>query len=162
MELIRAWVLTVTVSALVVAAAEALMPEGAVKKVGKLTGGLILVLGILQPLMSMDYQALYDQAATLPAGGLSRESLTEAAADPMKGIIEAELSAYIVDKGAELGLSCTAQVECAAGEEGLPTPRQVTVSGPFTQSQKERLMEYITQDLGIPRELQFYRNEATP
>ena len=46
MELIRTWILSVTVSAIVIAVAEALMPPGAVKKVGKLTGGLILVLGI--------------------------------------------------------------------------------------------------------------------
>ena len=40
MELIRTWILSVTVSAIVIAVAEALMPPGAVKKVGKLTGGL--------------------------------------------------------------------------------------------------------------------------
>ncbi len=162
MELIRTWILTVTVSALIIAAAEALMPEGAVKKVGKLTGGLILVLGILQPLVSMDYQDLYDMVNTLPAGSIRQESLAEAAADPMKGIIEEELGAYIVDKGAELGLECTAQVECAAGEEGVPTPQRVTVSGPFTQSQKERLIQWITEDLGIPREYQIYISEETP
>ena len=44
MEIIRTWLLSVTVSAMVIAAAEALMPAGAVKRVGKLTGGLILVL----------------------------------------------------------------------------------------------------------------------
>ena len=60
MELIRTWILSVTVSAIVIAVAEALMPPGAVKKVGKLTGGLILVLGILQPLVTMDYEDLYD------------------------------------------------------------------------------------------------------
>lgn len=161
MELIRTWILTVTVSALIIAAAEALMPEGSVKKVGKLTGGLILVLGILQPLVSMDYQALYDMVNTLPAGSISQESRIEAAEDPMKGIIEEELGAYIVDKGAELGLACTAQVECAAGEEGIPTPQRVTVTGPFTQSQKEALIQYITQDLGISREYQIYVSEET-
>ena len=84
MELIRTWILTVTVSALIIAAAEALMPEGAVKKVGKLTGGLILVLGILQPLVSMDYQDLYDMVNALPAGSIRQESLAGAVADPMK------------------------------------------------------------------------------
>lgn len=161
MELIRTWILTVTVSALIIAAAEALMPEGSVKKVGKLTGGLILVLGILQPLVSMDYQALYDMVNTLPAGSISQESRIEATEDPMKGIIEEELGAYIVDKGTELGLACTAQVECAAGEEGIPTPQRVTVTGPFTQSQKEALIQYITQDLGISREYQIYVSEET-
>ena len=75
MELIRTWILTVTVSALVIAGAEALMPQGSVKRVGKLTGGLILVLGILQPLVTLDYDQLYDLVNTLPAGSIRQETL---------------------------------------------------------------------------------------
>ncbi len=162
MELIRTWILTVTVSALLIAVAEALMPEGAVKRVGKLTGGLILILGILQPLAAMDAQALYDMVNSLPTGAIRQESFREAAEDPMKEIIERELGAYIVDKGAELGLACTAQVLCAAGEAGVPTPQRVTVSGSLSQSQKERLSQRIAEDLGIPREDQRYISEETP
>ena len=77
MEIIRTWLLSVTVSAMVIAAAEALMPAGAVKRVGKLTGGLILVLGILQPLVTMDYEDLYDMVSSLPAGAISQETLEE-------------------------------------------------------------------------------------
>ena len=103
MEIIRTWLLSVTVSAMVIAAA--LMPAGAVKRVGKLTGGLILVLGILQPLVTMDYEDLYDMVSSLPAGAISQETLEEKTYEPMKGIIEEELSAYIVDKGEQLGAS---------------------------------------------------------
>ena len=77
MELIRTWILSVTVSAIVIAVAEALMPPGAVKKVGKLTGGLILVLGILQPLVTMDYEDLYDMVTALPAGAIAQEEAHE-------------------------------------------------------------------------------------
>lgn len=45
------------------------------KRVGKLTGGLILVLGILQPLVTMDYEDLYDMVSSLPAGAISQESI---------------------------------------------------------------------------------------
>lgn len=115
MEIIRTWLLSVTVSAMVIAAAEALMPAGAVKRVGKLTGGLILVLGILQPLVTMDYEDLYDMVSSLPAGAISQETLEEKTYEPMKGIIEEELSAYIVDKGEQLGASCSAQVVWCPG-----------------------------------------------
>ena len=67
MTLIRTWLLSVTVSAMVIAVAEALMPEGSVKRVGKLTGGLILILGLLQPLTHLSYDDLYDLVEGLPA-----------------------------------------------------------------------------------------------
>lgn len=162
MELIRTWILTVTVSALVIAGAEALMPQGSVKRVGKLTGGLILVLGILQPLVTMDYDQLYDLVNTLPAGSIRQETLDQAAQEPMKGIIEEELAAYIVDKGAQLGLTCTAQVTCEAGEDGVPLPKSVTVTGAMTPDQREQLGQTITQDLGLAREDQIYISEETP
>ena len=38
MTLLRTWIVSVTACAMVIAAAEALMPDGAVKRVGKLTG----------------------------------------------------------------------------------------------------------------------------
>ncbi|MDD7288439.1 MAG: stage III sporulation protein AF [Clostridiales bacterium] len=162
MELIRTWILTVTVSALVIAGAEALMPQGSVKRVGKLTGGLILVLGILQPLVTMDYDQLYDLVNTLPAGSIRQETLDQAAREPMKGIIEEELAAYIVDKGAQLGLTCTARVTCETGEDGVPLPKSVTVTGTMSPDQQEQLCQAITQDLGLAREDQIYISEETP
>ena len=162
MEIIRTWLLSVTVSAMVIAAAEARMPAGAVKRVGKLTGGLILVLGILQPLVTMDYEDLYDMVSSLPAGAISQETLEEKTYEPMKGIIEEELSAYIVDKGEQLGASCSAQVVCAPGEGELPVPIRATVTGQLTQGQKQDLSHYMEEELDIPREAQIYRNEELP
>ena len=122
MELIRTWILSVTVSAIVIAVAEALMPPGAVKKGGKLTGGRILVLGILQPLVTMDYEDLYDMVTALPAGAIAQEEAQTHQYEAMKGIIEEELEAYIVDKGEALGADCTAQVTCTPGEGEVPRP----------------------------------------
>ena len=162
MELIRGWILSVTVSAILIAAAEALMPAGTVKKVGKLTGGLILILGIVQPLVSLDYEDLYDLVMALPAGAISQQTIEERTDETMKGIIEEELSAYIVDKGKELGAECTAQVPCAPDEEGLPVPVQATVTGSLTPTQKTALSQYMEQELGLPREAQIYRTEEAP
>lgn len=162
MELIRGWILSVTVSAILIAAAEALMPAGTVKKVGKLTGGLILILGIVQPLVSLDYEDLYDLVMALPAGAISQQTIEERTDETMKGIIEEELSAYIVDKGKELGAECTAQVTCAPDEEGLPVPVQATVTGSLTSAQKMALSQYMEQELGLPREAQIYRTEEAP
>ena len=82
--------------------------------------------------------------------------------EPMKGIIEEELSAYIVDKGEQLGASCSAQVVRAPGEGELPVPIRATVTGQLTQGQKQDLSHYMEEELDIPREAQIYRNEELP
>ena len=136
--------------------------ESSADEMSKLTGGLILVLGILQPLVTMDYEDLYDMVSSLPAGAISQETLEEKTYEPMKGIIEEELSAYIVDKGEQLGASCSAQVVCAPGEGELPVPIRATVTGQLTQGQKQDLSHYMEEELDIPREAQIYRNEELP
>ena len=75
MTLLRTWILSVTACAMVIAAAEALMPDGAVKRVGKLTGGLILVLGLLQPLVKLDYEDWLDDLSAQTAGAVSRPAI---------------------------------------------------------------------------------------
>lgn len=162
MELIHTWILSVTVSAIVIAVAEALMPPGAVKKVGKLTGGLILVLGILQPLVTMDYEDLYDMVTALPAGAIAQEGAQTHQYEAMKGIIEEELEAYIVDKGEALGADCTAQVTCTPGEGEVPVPTQATVTGDLTPAQQEAMSRYLEQELGIPPQGQIFDSEEVP
>ncbi|MDR4039526.1 MAG: hypothetical protein Q3W86_06320, partial [Evtepia sp.] len=109
-----------------------------------------------------DYEDLYDMVSSLPAGAISQETLEEKTYEPMKGIIEEELSAYIVDKGEQLGASCSAQVVCAPGEGELPVPIRATVTGQLTQGQKQDLSHYMEEELDIPREAQIYRNEELP
>ena len=53
MGVVRSWLLGVTAAALVVALAETLAPEGSVKKVCRLAGGLALLLAALRPLAGM-------------------------------------------------------------------------------------------------------------
>lgn len=160
MDVIRSWILSVTVSAILIAAAEALMPAGTVKTVGKLTGGLILTLGIIQPLVSLDYGDLYDLVMAVPVGEV--ESLEERTWDPMKELIEQQLSAYIADKGRQLGADCTVRVTCDLAEGGVPVPTGVTVTGQLTPAQKTALSRYMDQELGLPREVQLYRTEEAP
>lgn len=161
MELLRTWVLGVTAASLVIAVGEALMPQGTVKKVGRLTGGLILVLVLLQPLAKLDGRDLWGQTASLPAGSLSRETLAEQTWLPLEDGIEAALSAYIAEKGAALGCPCTARVDCIPDEEGVPIPDRVTVTGTVSPSQKEALQAIIAQDLGVRPENQQYISEET-
>lgn len=160
MTLIRTWLLSVTVSAMVIAAAEALMPEGSVKRVGKLTGGLILILGLLQPLTHLNYDDLYDLVEGLPSA--RQEKIMEESGEALKTGIEQELASYIVDKAAQLGAACGAAVTCRTGEDGVPVPEGVRITGSLTERQKEALSACIEQELGIPRAAQGFVEEGGP
>lgn len=151
MELLRNWILAVTGAALLLGVADALMPQGTVKQVGKLTGGLIMVLALLQPLGSFTWGNLeFPETNT-------REDLSLRVQGTLETDIEEELSAYIAEKGENLGCPCMARVDCVPDENGLPIPAGVVVTGTFTHSQQEELSDWIAQDLGIPRENQQYR-----
>lgn len=47
---IKNWLLGITAAALAVSLAQALTPEGTVKKIGRLVGALVLLLAALRPL----------------------------------------------------------------------------------------------------------------
>lgn len=151
MEVLRTWIIGVTVSAMVLAAAQALMPEGPIKRVGRLTGGLILVLALLHPLVSLEYADLPDLRSELTEGTKRGEETA------MKSIIEQELAAYIVDKGVALGAEVTAAVTCVPDENGVPIPQKAVVTGSLAPNQRDALSALVKNDLGIPIEGQFFQ-----
>ena len=77
----------------------------------------------------------------------------------MKSIIGEETGAYILDKAAELGISCQeVRVTCAVEENGVPYPASVVVLGDMTQEEQARLSRRIEADLAIPAEQQTYES----
>ena len=160
MGAVRSWLLTVIAASLICALADALMPPGAVRRVGRLVCGLVLLGAILSPLARLDLSGsqrwLQDYLASLE----NREAeLAETVNEQMKVIIEQEYAAYIVDKAAELGWTCTARVTCERSEEGLYLPVRTEVTGPQTAGVPAQLVQSIAEDLGVPKKAQVYINK---
>jgi stage III sporulation protein AF len=164
MGAVRSWLLTVIAASLICALADALMPPGAVRRVGRLVCGLVLLGAILTPLARLDLSGgqrwLEDYLASLE----NREAeLAETVNEQMKVIIEQEYAAYIVDKTARLGLTCGIRVECGLSEEGLYLPLRVRISGALTEGERARITQIIREDLGVPEREQLYiTEEDTP
>ena len=157
LELIRQWLVGITCAAMIAALAEGLAPPGAVRKVGRFTGGLVLLIAVLKPIAAVDGEALGRTLAEyrLDLSAYSTQ-LEEENSARMKSIIEEQAAAYIVDKAASLGLSCQVQVE--AGESGAwPIPWSVTVTGDLDEGARETLTRQIQEDFAIPAERQVYR-----
>lgn len=160
MGAVRSWLLAVVSVSLLCAVAGALMPQGAVKRVGRLVCGLVLLAAILSPLTELDVEAGQRWLDSYVSGiGRQETELRETVNNQMKTIIEQEYAAYIVDKAAQLGLSCSARVECRETEEGLYLPVRAEVTGPWTVSAQGRLSQILFEDLGVPVQSQIYINE---
>ena len=157
MEVVRAWLLSLIAVSLLCASAGALMPKGAVRQVGRLVCGLVMLAAILSPVARLDAAEGRRWLAGYFASVEQRRAGLEATVNnQMKHIIEGEYAAYIVDKAAELGLTCTAQVECQRSAEGLYLPVRTEVTGMLTEDIRIQLVRTIAEDLGVPERAQVY------
>lgn len=159
MGYLRTWLLGVVAAALAVALAQAMTPEGTVKKVGKLVGGLVLLLAVVRPLLTLDSG---DLAVT--ASGYAALEPAEAVAggeDVMKSLIAQKAGAYIVDKAAALGFVCTAGVTVEEGESGWPVPWSAEIAGTWTPQQQKALSQAIEEELDIPKERQTFKEDGS-
>ena len=157
MELLRAWLTGITAAAILCALANSLMPEGAVRRVGKLACGLVMLAAVLRPLVEVEALSPGDLLEDYQAqSAVQTQELEEERNTALKSIIEQEFAAYIVDKAAEWGLTCTARVTCGETEDGLYLPVRTEVTGPLTQGDRARLTRLIREELGVPEEEQAY------
>lgn len=143
------------------AAADSLTPKGAARQMGKLAGGLVLLLTLLRPICALDERAV--EEAFSPFFGKIEEYEEQVPAVSgfswMKGVIEEECGAYIQDKARQAGLDCQVAVTCVEGE-GYPYPQSVAVSGTLNDAQRAWLSEEIESGLGVPAGEQTYQEES--
>ena len=157
MEGLRSWLMGVISVSVLCAAADSLMPDGGVKKVGKLVCALAVLFVILQPLATLRGMDL-TELLTQYAGTIREEesSLQEQAQYTQKAVIEEHCAAYISDKAAQFGAVCRVEVECEFSDDGLYLPRSARLWGDFSDVVQSRLTQFLQQELGIPTEKQTY------
>jgi len=158
MDALRDWLLGVTAAALAVALAQALAPEGPVKRIGKLAGALVLLLAVLRPLVRLDAEAMARAALAWEGPGVQAQ--VGAGEELMDELIAERAAAYIADKGEALGCRVTAQVTVSAGEDGWSVPWSAQIAGTWTERQRRALSRALAEDLEIPEERQTFREEA--
>ena len=133
------------------------MPEGAVRRVGKLACGLLMLSAILRPLVEVEALSPGDLLKDYQARtAVQAQTLEEERNAALKSVIEQEFAAYIVDKAAQMGAVCTAQVTCQLGEDGAFLPWSAAVQGSFTPQQQEELARILEEELAIPRARQSF------
>lgn len=154
MTILKDWLLSVTAVGLALALAQALTPEGAVKKIGALVGGMVLLLVMVKPVLAIDLEDLADWTVQyIP----QTEFETDQGEQIMKSLIAQKTSAYIVDKGAALGVVCQATVTVVTDESGWPVPWSAEITGSFTPEGRSALAKALEEELAIPSVRQTFR-----
>lgn len=157
MEVLRDWLLGVLAASLLTAVALAMMPDGPVRSVGRLLGGLLLFLAVVRPVLGFDYGALRDILAGYTAElEETGQALVETQEQLTESIIAQGTDAYIQDKTAELALDCRAEVAWDWSGDA-PVPAQVTVTGDLTPGERETLTQAFCEDLGLEPEQVIYQ-----
>ncbi len=158
---VKGWLLSLVAAALIVALLDALTPEGLPKKVGRLLGGMLILLVIIQPVFRLENADLARLLSESPlADAQWDQTLEETDKTLLEGLITENCQTYIEGQAAALGAECRVTVTCQWQEE-LPVPGAVLVEGSLSPEQQSQLAAEIRRDFGIEEENQTYR-EAAP
>lgn len=157
METVREWITSIVSVTMLLSVAQAIVPEGRIRGIFSFSGGLMLMVVLLQPILDIDAGDMVFQPELYREQiQLRQEELEQASRTEWEAIIERETAAYILDKADTLGLEISAEVRAETGADGLPV-----LSAELAGEPSEVLAEYLAEELGIPRERQEWNHERT-
>ena len=152
----RQWLFSIVAAAIVISVANALIPKGAVRSAVRCVSGLTLLMVLCQPFLQGTWENFHWEYAQIEE---EIQALTEQywqeSYEEMKSIIEEKVGAYILDKAKSLGLTGEVVV-CTAERDGIPYPVSVSLTVPYD----ETLSRYMTQELGLAREMQVWKGQG--
>ena len=149
MNFLTSWLLSVIGTALLVALAEALIPDTKVREAGRLVGGLLLLVALLGPLIHLRGAELDFSVSEHLAETAQKEEEYRNAQNDTFSLLEAAAQ--------EMGLEVHTRVALQESEEGIPQPSEVWLDIPYHAS----LSAQITQELGIAEQYQSWGTKET-
>lgn len=151
MEAVRSYLLSVTAVCLISVLACALVRQETVRKIVRFSSGLLILLVVIVPLLSLDMENISDilryfrvQYDQIDAEETWHEQLSQH--------IKRTSEAYIEDKAAALGASVRAEVTLSDAE--YPAPVHAKLTGIVSPQQRRALAEYMRTALDIAEEEQ--------
>ena len=146
MDAFRVWLVGLMAVALILTVLSAILPEGSVKKIAGVTGGLVLLLTILRGIGRLDpgqLQLSYDDCSRQINERI--EAYREKGARDMNLLIQDRCCAYISEQAQTFGLECSPQVETEQWEDAVFVPVSVTMDIPYHAG----LSQIVAENLGI-------------
>lgn len=155
MESLKQYVISVTAAALICGITAGLVKKNGTGELIRMVCGLVLAFTVLRPIVGLKLDKLSsDLLPDLQEGENMAAQGEKITRDAMEDIIKSETEAYILDKAAALGMELTAEV--LLGEDTIPVPVGVILSGACSPYARSELTNVIEKDLGIPKENQLW------
>lgn len=150
MQALGEYILSVGAAAFIVGILGSLMPKGPSKEILKLVCGLFLAFTVISPVSNIQIPELSHIAESWKAEGTAAAVTgEEMAREAARQCITQELTAYILDKAAALGLTLEVQVSI---HEDTFHPTGVTLTGDASPILRRRLSETLREELGLTQE----------
>lgn len=146
MDAFRVWLMGLMAVALILTVLSSVLPEGSVKKVAGVTGGLVLLLVIFRGIGRLDpgrLQLSYDDCSRQINERI--EAYREKGRRDMDLLIQERCSAYISEQAQTFGLVCSPRVETEQTEENVFIPVSVTMDISYHAG----LSQIMAENLGI-------------
>lgn len=129
--------------------------KGAHSTIIKLICGLFVTVCVLSPVIKIEIEDVSSYFATLNADAASISSQgQEHYLDSTAAVIKSQLESYVLEKAAAMNANIS--VEFVMSSENCLLPESVKLSGSIAPFTKQRIEQFITSDLGIPKENQMW------
>ena len=153
MNAISEYIISIVSVAIIISIATMIIKNnGTISVIIKLISGLILAITIIRPILNNSLHiSQYFEDIQTDADIWVEEGLSDSR-NKHQVIIKDNLEAYIYNKAADMGIR--ADFEISLSDEYPPTPVSVTVSGAVSPYNKNILMQFLEQEIGIPKENQ--------
>ena len=151
---LRTWIFGLSGAAIITALCMTITPDSKVKKVVSLSCGMLMILIIIRPISNFDYRNISFDINNLRREAEHFTSDMTAFNEKLQGlIIEEASSAYILDKGTELGIyDLKAEVRLGWSANGYWYPNAAVLTTAADKEQRDKLGRIIYETLGIPPE----------
>lgn len=156
MDSVRGWITSVVMVTMLLSVAQTLIPDGKIRKVFSFSGGLVLMVALLQPILELKPGMTEFRAEDYEEVLWERqEELRQVAGAEWEAIIEQEIAAYISDKADALGTDVSVRIQAEMEVDGTLVLRAELSGQP-----SEQLAAHLEEELGIPRERQVWIHEG--
>ena len=149
----RIWLTAIAAATLLLSVIQMLVPQGSLREVAALAGGLILLIVMVQPLLKTGLSGLDLHLSDYRRAVEQRQAELESdREDELLPLIESETAAYISDKAESMGLTLRVRVTAETDGGGVPVPVRVELTGP----KSDALSEWLKTELDLPAERQVW------
>lgn len=155
MTKICGYIMMLVAAGIIVAVGQSMLTMPRMKKIAALSGGAILTLTVLSPLVNLNLDEISLKLDTID--GQSLEQMQEESTKNVNDIIKRTTEAYILDKATEVGAVISVEVTIATAEEGYGYPYSATIAGVVSTEQKKTLADCLSRELGIPEQRQVWK-----